>query len=195
MTLEEAISLVSYKLALKQGKKALEDTFLNPADIHRALEDQSNKCEEKVDLKAYMTATKMLKQHKVDTFKEANTSFLQQNAKRPEVTTTASGLQYEILRKGSGSTPQATDSVTVHYKGSLIDGTEFDNSHTRGTPATFALNKVIPGWKEAIQLMQEGAHYKLYLPQEIGYGERGNDSKVPGFATLIFEVELLKSGG
>ena len=195
MTLEEAISLVSYKLALKQGEKALEDPFLNPADIHRALTDQAKQCEEKVDIKAYMAATKMLKQHKLDTFREENKTFLQQNAQGPEITTTPSGLQYKILREGSGSSPQASDSVTVHYKGSLIDGTEFDSSYTRGTPASFALNKVIPGWREAILLMQEGAHYKLYLPQEIGYGERGNDAKVPGYATLIFEVELLKVEG
>lgn len=191
MTLEEAISLVSYKLALKQGEKALEDPILDPDTIHRALKDQSNNTEEKIDLKAYMAATKMLKQHKIDTFKQQNTDFLVENAKRPEVKLTPSGLQYEIIREGTGDTPQLNDTVSVHYRGSLTSGKEFDSSYAREEASSFAIKKVILGWQEGLQLMKEGAYYKFYIPQELGYEDSGNDSKVPGYATLIFDVELL----
>ncbi len=120
--------------------------------------------------------------------------FLEKNAKKEGITTTASGLQYEVLKEGNGAKPKATDQVTVHYVGTLIDGTKFDSSVDRGEPATFGLNQVIAGWTEGVQLMQEGAKYRFFIPYNIAYGERGAPPTIPGYATLIFDVELLKIG-
>ena len=107
------------------------------------------------------------------------------------VTTTASGLQYEVLTNGTGSTPVETDQVTVHYHGTLVDGTVFDSSVERGQPATFPVNGVIKGWVEALQLMNVGSKYKLYIPSDLAYGERGAGGSIGPNETLIFEVELL----
>lgn len=117
--------------------------------------------------------------------------FLAENKTKAGVTTTASGLQYQILKDAQGPKPKATDSVQVHYKGTLIDGTQFDSSYDRGEPITFPLNQVIPGWTEGVQLMSVGSKYKLFVPYTLGYGERGAGGSIPGFSTLIFEVELL----
>lgn len=118
--------------------------------------------------------------------------FLAGNAKREGIRTTASGLQYEIIESGAGATPKASDKVTVHYTGTLIDGAEFDSSVKRGQPATFPVNGVIAGWTEALQLMQEGDKWRLYIPFALGYGERGAGESIPPFSTLIFDVELIK---
>jgi FKBP-type peptidyl-prolyl cis-trans isomerase FklB len=118
-------------------------------------------------------------------------AFLADNGKRPAVKTTASGLQYEILSAGDGPKPKATDRVRVHYKGSLINGTEFDSSYERGEPAVFPANRVIPGWTEALQLMTVGSKWKLFIPAALGYGEQGAGAAIPPHSTLIFEVELL----
>jgi FKBP-type peptidyl-prolyl cis-trans isomerase len=109
------------------------------------------------------------------------------------VKTTASGLQYKVLKEGSGKSPKATDTVQVNYRGTLIDGTEFDSSYKRGEPIEFPLNGVIKGWTEGVQLMKEGAKYQFTIPSKLAYGERGTPGgPIPGDATLIFEVELLK---
>ena len=105
---------------------------------------------------------------------------------------TASGLQYEVVSAGKGKTPKATDQVTVHYTGKLLDGTVFDSSTGRGSPATFGVNQVIAGWTEALQLMKEGDKWILYIPDHLGYGERGAGGQIPPFAALVFEVELIK---
>tara|TARA_A200000113_G_scaffold65955_1_gene57201 strand:+ start:1581 stop:2285 length:705 start_codon:yes stop_codon:yes gene_type:complete len=126
---------------------------------------------------------------------EAGQKFLAENAKRDGVITTATGLQYEVLVEGSGDSPIETDKVTVHYHGTLIDGTVFDSSVERGQPATFPVNGVIPGWVEALQLMKPGAKYKLFIPSNLAYGERGAGGSIGPNATLIFEVELISIGG
>ena len=122
---------------------------------------------------------------------DRNKTFLAENKKKPEVVTLPSGLQYQILTKGTGATPKATDKVSTHYRGTLIDGTEFDSSYSRGQPATFPVNGVIKGWTEALQLMTIGSKWKLFIPSELAYGERGSPPKIGPNATLIFEIELL----
>ncbi len=111
------------------------------------------------------------------------------------VITTESGLQYEVIEEGDGAKPTRRDQVTVHYKGELTDGTVFDSSYDRGQPATFPLNRVIPGWTEGLQLMRVGAKYKFYIPPDLGYGSRGAGSSIPPNSALIFQVELLRIGG
>jgi len=117
--------------------------------------------------------------------------FLEENAKNDSVIQTASGLQYIVLKEGNGIKPEPTDSVTVHYTGTLIDGTVFDSSVERGEPATFPLNKVIPGWIEGLQLMREGSKYRMFIPSDLAYGEKGTKNILPN-STLIFDVELIK---
>lgn len=124
--------------------------------------------------------------------KEAGEKFLADNAKREGVTVLPSGLQYEVLTPAIGVKPLATDEVTCHYEGRLIDGTVFDSSYKRGEPATFPLQGVIAGWTEALQLMAEGAKFRLFIPYQLAYGERGAGQAIPPYAALIFDVELLK---
>ena len=117
--------------------------------------------------------------------------FLAENAKKEGVKVLPSGLQYKELTPGTGKSPKSTDTVTTHYKGTLIDGAEFDSSYKRGEPATFPVSGVIPGWTEALQLMKEGAKWQLFVPSDLAYGERGAGQVIGPNATLIFEVELL----
>jgi FKBP-type peptidyl-prolyl cis-trans isomerase len=123
---------------------------------------------------------------------ESGAAFLAENAKKPGVTVTASGLQYEVIKSGDGRSPVATDKVTVHYRGTLIDGREFDSSYKRGEPATFPLNRVIAGWTEGVQLMKEGDKWRFFIPSNLGYGTRGAGGMIGPNETLIFEVELIK---
>ncbi len=119
-------------------------------------------------------------------------AFLAANKAKEGVKTLESGLQYKVLTPGEGKSPKATDKVTVHYRGTLLDGTEFDSSHKRGEPAVFQVDQVIPGWTEALKLMKPGAKWELYIPAKLAYGERGAGQKIAPNATLVFEVELLK---
>jgi FKBP-type peptidyl-prolyl cis-trans isomerase FklB len=124
----------------------------------------------------------------------AAAKFLAENSKKPGVVTTASGLQYKVLAAGSGESPKASDEATVNYRGTLLDGTEFDSSYKRGEPATFPVSRVIPGWTEALQLMKPGAKYELYVPPQLAYDMRSRPPIPPG-SMLIFEVELLSFKG
>jgi FKBP-type peptidyl-prolyl cis-trans isomerase len=121
----------------------------------------------------------------------AGTAFLLENSTREGVVTTESGLQYQVIEAGTGATPGADDSVEVHYRGTLMDGTEFDSSYARGEPVTFGVGQVISGWTEALQLMQVGAKYKLFIPSELAYGAGGAGERIGPNAALVFEVELL----
>lgn len=122
---------------------------------------------------------------------EAGKNFLAENAKRPEVKSTASGLQYEIITEGNGQKPAASDRVQVHYHGTLLSGEVFDSSVNRGEPATFGVTQVISGWVEALQLMPVGSKWKLYIPSDLAYGAQGAGQSIGPHTTLIFEVELL----
>lgn len=124
--------------------------------------------------------------------KAAGEAFLAENGKKNGVVTLPSGLQYQVLKEGNGKKPSATDQVVCHYEGTLIDGTVFDSSYKRNQPATFGLNQVIAGWTEGVQLMQEGAKYRFFIPYNLAYGERGAGAQIPPFAALVFDVELIE---
>lgn len=145
--------------------------------------------------KAFGEKMQAKQQEELSKIKEKNqklgADFLAENTKRKEVMTTESGLQYELLEKGDGAKPKATDRVKVDYVGTLIDGTEFDSSIKRGEPAVFGVDQVIPGWSEALQLMEVGSKYKLYIPSELAYGEKGAPPVIEPNSVLVFEVDLL----
>lgn len=124
--------------------------------------------------------------------REEGEAFLAANAEKEGINVTDSGLQYRVITEGEGASPDADDRVTVHYRGKLINGVEFDSSYSRGEPATFGLNQVIPGWTEGVQLMQEGAKYEFFVPSDLAYGEQGRPGPIGPNSTLIFEVELLE---
>ena len=124
--------------------------------------------------------------------KQDGEKFLAENGKKEGVITTASGLQYQVLREGNGQSPKATDTVECHYEGTLIDGTKFDSSYDRGQTATFPLNQVIAGWTEGLQLMKEGGKYRFFIPYNLGYGARGAGASIPPYSALVFVVELIE---
>jgi len=169
--------------ALVQGvQDALSgaEPAMPPEEMHKTLVELKKKIVEAQAAKMKELGEKNL---------AAGKAFLAENGKRKGVKTTASGLQYEILTAGKGDSPKASDAVTVHYRGTLIDGTEFDSSYNRGKPMTISLDRVIKGWTEGLQLMKPGAKYKLFIPPDLGYGERGAGGSIPPNSTLIFEVE------
>lgn len=123
---------------------------------------------------------------------EEGKNLLEKNKENPAITTLSSGLQYEVITQGNGKKPEATDKVRCHYEGTLLNGTLFDSSYKRGEPAVFGVNQVIQGWVEALQLMNEGSKWKLYIPSELAYGSQGAGEMIPPHSTLIFEVELIE---
>jgi len=170
----DSLSYHAFTLGLEDIMKGNEK--ISAVDANKQVRETMNRLEEARNSK----------------LKEAGKAFLIKNSERTEVVTTASGLQYEILTPAEGVIPKKTDKVKVHYSGSLIDGTEFDSSVERGEPIVFGVTEVIKGWTEALQMMSVGSKWKLYIPYELAYGERGAGSGViPPFATLIFEVEVL----
>lgn len=141
-----------------------------------------------VVLSTTLTTTHLMAQSNL----EQGQAFLKTNASKPGVKTTPSGLQYLVLEEGKGKSPKATDTVLVHYKGNLLDGTEFDSSYKRNEPISFPLNGVIPGWTEGVQLMKEGGKIRLFIPSNLAYGSRGAGGVIPPDSTLVFDIELLK---
>lgn len=197
--LETDMAKISYAIGMKFGsdlKKAGLD--LDVAMFSAAIEDMLKDREPAMTQEQIGEAQQLLGEQlaakraaQQEKGKAEGAEFLKTNGARPEVKTTASGLQYEVLTEGTGPMPKATDTVSVHYKGTLLDGKVFDSSYERGEPANFKVNGLIPGWVEALQLMKVGSKYKLYIPSELGYGEDGMQ-EIPPNATLIFEMELLE---
>lgn len=185
------------------GSLAQVAAEIDEAALVRGLKDALSNQKPAIDQKAGMEAMEeyqsVLQKAVTDrqaaesekSLKAAN-DFMAENLKKEGVKSTESGLQYEVLQEGAGATPMVTDTVKVHYRGTLLDGTEFDSSYKRGEPVSFPLNGVIPGWSEGLQLMKTGAKYKLYLPPQLGYGERGAGEQIGPNSALIFEVELLE---
>jgi FKBP-type peptidyl-prolyl cis-trans isomerase len=161
------------------GKKPL----LTPDEVAKVKEEFQKSMQEEMQKESLTIATKN---------RAEGEAFLAKNKERKEVTTTASGLQYEVVTPGNGPKPKSTDTVKVHYQGTLLDGTEFDSSYKRKEPVSLPLDRVIPGWTEGLQLMPTGAKYRFYIPADLAYGKRGAPPKIGSDATLKFEVELLE---
>jgi FKBP-type peptidyl-prolyl cis-trans isomerase FklB len=201
--LKDTRDKVSYSIGLDIGstfKKQKMDINLDA--LNKGLKDGASGAKPLLtedEVKQTMTAySKEMTEKQMNANKEAGMKnaaagevFLAENKKKEGIKTTASGLQYKVLKEGTGPMPKATDSVTTHYRGTLIDGTEFDSSYKRGEPATFPVSGVIKGWTEALQLMKVGSKYQLFVPYALAYGERGAGQDIGPNETLIFEVELL----
>lgn len=175
--------------AFKQGLDAAvkgDKASLSEADMRAAIQSGQKKAQ---------AARKLVQAKLGEKNKAAGAKFLADNAKQDGVQTTASGLQYSVLAQGEGKSPKATDTVSVHYHGTLPDGTVFDSSVERGTPAVFPLDRVIPGWTEGLQLMQEGAKYRFFVPENLAYGARPPSPSIGPHQVLIFDVELLEVKG
>ena len=195
---------VSYSLGVILGQKLSQDMQEMDLDAFQAglksvydgEEPAMSQEEIGMTMQAFQTK-KMEEQRKAveelaETNKKAGEAFMAENAKKDNVTTTESGLQYEELVAGTGEQPKAEDTVKVHYRGTLIDGTEFDSSYSRNEPVSFPLNGVIPGWTEGLQLMKEGGKAKLVIPSDLAYGPGGMGNAIGPNSTLVFEVELLE---
>ncbi len=193
---------VSYSIGVNLGKNIQRDSLeLNVDLLARGIKDvlagkvllTDNQLQSV--LTAFQRQMMAKQEQKAKALAEQNKlegeAFFAENKKKAGVVTLASGLQYKVLKIGTGKKPKATDTVTVNYRGTFLSGMEFDNSYTRGEPATFAVNAVIPGWSEALQLMPTGSKWQLWIPARLGYGEQGAGQTIPPNATLVFEVELL----
>lgn len=194
----------SYSVGVQLGQMLSVGSDLLEAElVLQGLRDQLEGKESKVDeqtrqqlLAQWQTQAQAAQQAELEAkaaeMSAAEQAFLEENAKKEGVVTLPSGLQYEVLEKGTGDSPGPTDTVKAQYRGMLIDGTEFDSSYKRNEPFVTPVNRVIPGWTEALQLMKEGAKWKIYVPHNLAYGARGAPPAIPPYSTLIFEMELLE---
>ena len=194
----------SYALGLGIGHqlKGMGGSKLNIDDFAQAIKDVIQGKEPQMSMKeAQIVANTFIQEAEKENqnlkeeagakFKAYGEQYLAENAKKDGVKVTKSGLQYEVLNEGTGKSPKATDNVKCHYEGRLIDGTVFDSSYRRGTPATFPLDGVIAGWTEGLQLMKEGAKYRFHIPYNLAYGANGAGESIPPYSALVFDVELL----
>ncbi|MDM8546110.1 FKBP-type peptidyl-prolyl cis-trans isomerase [Candidatus Venteria ishoeyi] len=176
------------ELDMTQLTRGIEDALsgkqgpMTPAEVEKTMQEYQ---------RAYFKRQAEFKNEAANKNLEAGKAFLAENAKKEGVKILDNGLQYKVIKSGSGKTPGEKDYVSVHYRGTLIDGTEFDSSYKRGTPANFPVNGVIKGWTQALQKMKEGDKWMLYIPSDLGYGLRGSGQKIQANSTLVFEVELL----
>lgn len=201
----EELDRLSYALGLSMGNNFrasgihninIQDFADGVAAVFDGLAPKMSYDEAKAEIQSFFEKLQKEQEAKAAAMAEVNEKagkdFLESNGKRAEVETTPSGLQYEVLTEGTGAQPKAGDAVTVHYTGKLIDGTVFDSSVERGEPATFGVTQVIPGWVEALQLMKEGAKWRLFIPSALAYGPQGAGNVIGPNQTLIFDVELIK---
>ncbi len=202
---KKELDRISYALGLSMGNNFrasgiqeinVEDFADGVAAVFYGSEPKMTYDEAKAEIQKFFTALEEKQRAEAakmaDVNEAAGKKFLEENGKRVEVKTTASGLQYEVIKEGDGEQPTAQDQVEVHYTGKLIDGTVFDSSVERGMPATFGVTQVIPGWVEALQLMKAGSKWRLFIPSQLAYGPQGAGGVIGPNATLIFDVELLK---
>ncbi len=198
--LETPAQKASYGIGLNMGKSLAQEGMddLDSKAVAQGIEDAIGKKEPRLkdeELIEAFTSLQKRAEERLKTVGEENAKagkkFLEDNGKREGVTTTASGLQYEVLKKADGAQPKPTDVVTVHYEGKLIDGKVFDSSIERGTPIDLPVNGVIPGWVEGLQLMHVGEKFKLYIPSELAYGAQSPSPMIPANSVLVFELELL----
>lgn len=193
--------IVSYGIGRQMGDQLAADPFdgVNPkavaAGLLDALDGKESSVSQEDMQKAFQEMNEIMQQKQAEQAKvaaEIGIKFLEENAKKDGITVTESGLQYEIITEGNGEKPTAESVVSTHYHGTLVDGTVFDSSVDRGTPAEFPVNRVIAGWTEALQLMPTGSKWRLYIPHNLAYGEQGSGGKIAPYSTLIFDVELLE---
>lgn len=182
MGLQKSLNIDDYTEAIRDVLEGRQPK-MSHTEANAVLEHFFNELEERQQAEAA---------ERGKTAKADGEAFLKANASKAGVVTTASGLQYEVIKEGTGRQPKASDTVRCHYEGTLIDGTVFDSSYRRNKPAEFGLRQVISGWTEGVQLMKEGAVYKFYIPYNLAYGERGAGADIPPYAALIFTVELIK---
>ena len=204
VTLTTEKEKVGYSIGMNFAKQFIQQNIdISHQALLAGIEDVFNKKELKISEKDAMTTMNAFRKKMMEKFQNERTAklkknvdeghkFLVENKKRKGVTSLPSGLQYEIIKKGKGKKPRASDFVVTNYKGSLIDGTEFDSSYKRGKPAEFPVQGVIKGWQEALKLMPVGSKWKLYIPAKLAYGERGQGRVIGPNSTLIFEMELLE---
>jgi FKBP-type peptidyl-prolyl cis-trans isomerase FklB len=190
----------SYGIGLQMGEQLKSNPFegLNLNSVFEGMKDAYTGAEFQVEIPAIQAAFEQInaeitqrREEESQVLSAEGESFLAENANRAEVTVTASGLQYEILTEGQGDKPSAESTVRTHYHGTLINGEVFDSSYERGEPAEFPVNGVIKGWTEALQMMPTGSKWRLYVPHDLAYGERGAGASIAPYSTLIFDVELL----
>ena len=183
---------VLYSLGYELGRDiSRQELQLVPEVLLKGAEDGKSGARPRVDAKQRQAALKQIRAARAEENLAQSRAFLAANGKKAGVQTLPSGLQYKVIQAGEGKTPGARDNVRVHYRGSLIDGSQFDSSYDRGKPATFRVNQVIKGWQEALQLMKQGAKWELFIPPDLAYGERGRPGAIPPNSALIFEVELI----
>ena len=188
---------VSYALGIGIGRQLAQmgATDINTDDFGQAIKDAISGRLQLDEQEAQMIVQDFFQRKSEEQAKNAKVegeNFLAENGKKEGVVVLPSGLQYQVLREGNGNKPSATDQVECHYEGTLINGQVFDSSYKRGQTATFGLNQVIKGWTEGLQLMQEGAKYRFFIPYHLAYGAQGAGQNIPPYATLIFDVELVK---
>ena len=185
----------AWGMAMGQQLKGMGVQHLNKEDfdeaVHASFEGKETQLTPEEAQKILQEFLQELNKKNEAIAREAGDKFLEANRQNPNVKVTDSGLQYVVAKEGEGKTPTATSEVTVHYTGRLLDGTVFDSSVNRGEPATFPLNRVIPGWTEGLQLMKEGAKYTFFIPSDLAYGPNGIPNVIPPHSTLIFDVELI----
>ncbi len=191
---------VSYGIGLQMGDQLKSDPFegLDVEAVMAGLSDALNGAERQVEQEALQAAFKEMsariqsqQAERAKTFAAEGEAYLEKNAQRPEITVTDSGLQYEVITEGRGEKPSLTSTVRTHYHGTLINGKVFDSSYDRGQPAEFPVNGVIAGWTEALQMMGVGSKWRVYLPYNLAYGEKGAGGDIGPYQALIFDVELL----